>query len=122
IGLELFVLNLPFRRPFRHAAWERASSESLCMRCITDDGHAGYGETLPRPYVTGEQRARTFDLLAERILPKMLEQQFTSFEELLAFLRRCNGKAPEHWLPSNVAQTAAWCLVDLALLDTFGRA
>jgi L-Ala-D/L-Glu epimerase len=121
-GVELFELDLPFRHPFRHAAADRAVSTSLFMRCVTDDGHCGYGETLPRAYVTGEDRQTTFDLLAERILPRVLGMEFGSFEDVYAFLVRCDGRAPQEWLDPQVPQHAAWCLVDLALLDSFGRA
>src|SRR5829696_3213083 len=33
-----------------------------------------------------------------------------------------DGKAPPEWARPEVPQTAAWCCVDLALLDAFGRA
>jgi muconate cycloisomerase len=72
--------------------------------------------------VTGEERRATFDLLAARILPRLLDVSFGSFEEVRAFLARCDGKAPADWVPAETTQTAAWCAVDLALLDTFGRA
>ena len=122
VGAELFELDLPFRRPFRHAAASRAGSRSVFLRCLTDTGHCGYGETLPRPYVTGEERGSTFDLLVERILPRLLGTDFASFAELHAFLVECDGKAPPSWLAPSVPQTAAWCLVDLALVDAFSRA
>lgn len=38
------------------------------------------------------------------------------------FLARCNGNPPGDWLDPGTPHTAAWCAVDLALLDTFGRA
>jgi L-Ala-D/L-Glu epimerase len=122
IGVELYELDLPFRQPFRHAAAERSRSGTVFARFVTSSGHFGYGETLPRPYVTGEERRATFDLLAERILPRLLELEFASFREVHDFLVECNGKAPPEWVESALPQTAAWCLVDLALLDTFGRA
>ena len=122
VGVELYEVDLPFRHAFRHAAAERSRSESLFLRCLTDGGQIGVGETLPRPYVTGEERAATYDLLAQRTLPRLLETGFGSFEEVRAFLARCDGKAPAEWVPPEVPQTAAWCAVDLALLDTFGRA
>lgn len=122
VGIDLYELDLPFRHTFRHAAAERRHSESLFLRCLTDSGQIGYGETLPRAYVTGEERPATFDLLATRILPRILQMSFDSFEDVRAFLARCDGKAPADWLPPHTAQTAAWCAVDLALLDTYGRA
>ena len=122
VGIDLHELDLPFRHAFRHAAAERASSASLFVRYFTDGGHCGYGETLPRPYVTGEERGAAFDLLAERILPRVLGLDFASFPAVHDFLIRCDGKAPSEWVDPRVPQTAAWCAVDLALLDTFGRA
>jgi L-alanine-DL-glutamate epimerase-like enolase superfamily enzyme len=122
VGIDLFELDLPFRRAFRHAAAERVRSESLFVRCVTDDGYIGFGEALPRPYVTGETRSAAFDLLAQRILPRLIGMSFASFQEVYDFLVRCDGKAPEDWVDARAPQTAAWCAVDLALLDTFGRA
>lgn len=121
VGIELFELNLPFRRAFRHAAAERLCSESLLVRCVTDSGHVGYGETLPRPYVTGETREAAFDLLEQRLLPRLVGTGFDSFPDVHRFLARCDGKAPEGWVDARTPQTAAWCAVDIALLDTFGR-
>src|SRR5690606_30175403 len=94
----------------------------LFARFVTNTGHSGYGETLPRPYVTGEERGTTFDLLAECILPRLLELEFSSFPEVCEFLANCDGQAPGEWVDAAVPQTAAWCLVDLGLLDTFSRA
>jgi len=122
VVIDLFELDLPFRHAFRHAAAERACSESLLVRFVTDSGHVGYGEALPRAYVTGETRSAAFDLLAHRILPRVLGTSFASFADVHDFLARCDGKAPEAWVDARTAQTAAWCAVDLALLDTFGRA
>jgi muconate cycloisomerase len=122
VGIDLFELDLPFRRAFRHAAAERARSESLLLRFVTDGDHVGYGEALPRVYVTGETRGAAFDLLAQRILPRVLGTSFVSFEDVHDFLAQCDGKAPPTWVDARTPQTAAWCAVDLALLDTFGRA
>ncbi len=122
VGIDLYELDLPFRRAFRHAAADRLRSESLLVRFVTDGGHVGYGEALPRPYVTGETRDEAFDLLAHRILPSLVGTSFGSFEDVLEFLVRCDGKAPPSWVDARTPQTAAWCAVDLALLDTFGRA
>lgn len=121
-ALELIELDLPLRRPFRHAAATRERSGSLVLRCITDGGHSGFGETLPRRYVTGEDRGEAFDLLAERVLPRLPDLEFDGFPEVVAFLAECDGKAPREWVDPAIPQTAAWCAVDLALLDAFARA
>jgi muconate cycloisomerase len=122
IGIDLFELDLPFRHAFRHAAAERVCSDSLLVRFVTDGGHVGYGEALPRAYVTGETREAAFDLLVQQILPRILGTRFESFDDVHDFLVRCDGKAPPAWVDARTAQTAAWCAVDLALLDAYGRA
>ncbi len=121
-SLELFAVDLPFKNPFKHAAAERISSDSLFLKCTTDDGNIGFGETLPREYVTGESRDGSFDMLHTLILPKLLGHDFASMDEVRTFLEDCNGKAPTHWVNPELPQTAAWCAVDLVLLDAFGHA
>lgn len=120
-NFTLFSLNLPFRIVFKHAAANRDSSDSIFIKCETDSGCFGFGECLPRYYVTGESRDQSFNLLKENILPKLIGLDFSSFEHVFYFLSICNGKAPEAWVPSAVPQTAAWAAIDLALLDTFGK-
>ncbi|MCE5279816.1 MAG: enolase C-terminal domain-like protein [Planctomycetaceae bacterium] len=41
-------------RTFEHAAATRDVAESIVVRVEFSDGLAGWGQTLPRPYVTGE--------------------------------------------------------------------
>jgi muconate cycloisomerase len=119
-SFELSAVDLPFRKPFKHAAAERISSYSLFLKCATQSGTVGFGESLPREYVTGESRASAFAMLRDIILPRMLDQRFNSMDEVEDFLRNCDGQTPG-WIPSDQAQTAAWCALDLALLDAFGK-
>ena len=120
--LQIYVADLPFRKPFKHAAARRTSSDSLFLRCTTDTGVVGFGECLPRKYVTGETRDGAFALLKQSILPRLQGMEFASFEEVKDFLLGCDGRAPADWVPPERPQTAAWCAVDLALMDTFGKA
>ncbi len=121
-AFELFAMDLPFKKVFKHAAADRSTSYSLMLKCITASGHTGFGECLPRDYVTGETRDGTFELLQQHILPRLIGKDFDSVEHLKTFLIRCNGKAPEEWVAPAQPQTAAWAAVDLALLDAFGHA
>lgn len=122
LKFELLRVDLPFRRAFRHAAAARQCSESLFLKCVTDTGAVGFGESLPRAYVTGETRDETFARLEHLILPELLGMEFQTMEQVYEFLSTCDGKAPTDWVPADTPQGAAWCAVDLALLDTFGRA
>ena len=120
--LRLFAVDLPFKVAFRHAAAARTSSESLFLRARLDNGAEGWGESLPRAYVSGESREQAFALLRDTILPAVAGQSFGSLPEAVSFLEKCDGKAPPEWVRPEVPQTSAWCGVDLALLDAFGKA
>ena len=120
--LELFAVDLPFRVTFRHAAAARTTSESLFLRVRLDSGVEGWGECLPRAYVSGESREEAFTLLRDAILPALQGQAFRSLADVTSFLIKCDGKAPPEWVSSEVPQSSAWCSVDLALIDAFGKA
>jgi muconate cycloisomerase len=118
---SLHAVELPFRGKFEHAASSRETSSSLFAELRLDDGTAGWGEALPRPYVTGETRDGACALLAESVLPRLLGKDFASFAAVTEFLSGCDGKAPAEWVAPETPQSAAWCAVDLALLDAFGK-
>jgi L-Ala-D/L-Glu epimerase len=120
-GLQLFAVDLPFKTAFRHAAAARTTSESLFLRVGLDSGVSGWGEALPRAYVSGESRQDAFALLRDAVLPALAGRTFQSLPEVVSFLEKCDGKAPPEWVRPDVPQTSAWCCVDLALLDAFGK-
>jgi L-Ala-D/L-Glu epimerase len=120
--LRLFAVDLPFKVAFRHAAAARTSSGSLFLRVRLDSGVEGWGECLPRAYVSGERREDALALLRDAVLPALLGRTFESLADVTSFLEKCDGKAPPEWVRADVPQSSAWCSVDLALLDAFGRA
>jgi L-Ala-D/L-Glu epimerase len=119
---QLYAVDLPFKTAFRHAAAARTTSESLFLRVGLDSGVGGWGEALPRAYVSGESRQDAFALLHDQVLPALVGRTFQSLPEVVLFLEKCDGKAPPASVHPDVPQTSAWCCVDLALLDAFGRA
>ena len=119
-GFEVFAVDLPFKASFKHSAAERTTSSSVFLTCTTDSGYSGFGECLPREYVTGESQAGVFSVLSGEILPRLVGKEFHSTLEVRDFLWECDGKTPG-WVDQNTPQTAAWCAVDLALLDAFGK-
>src|SRR5262245_27615628 len=64
-SLELFHVRLPLRRPIRHAASTRRSTDNLLVRCVMSDGKEGWGESVPRDYVTGETVADAIEHIKE---------------------------------------------------------
>ena len=119
-GFEIFAVDLPFKLSFKHSAAERVTSSSIFLKCTTDSGDSGFGECLPREYVTGESQEGVFSMLLDDILPRLIDKEFQSMHDVQDFLWNCDGKTPG-WIDQSTPQTTAWCALDLALLDAFGK-
>src|SRR6516225_1778992 len=61
--LTLFRVAVPLKKVVRHASFERSSSENLVVKVTLADGCIGFGEGVPRPYVTGETLETAFRTL-----------------------------------------------------------
>jgi hypothetical protein len=90
--LQLFAVDLPFKTAFRHAAAARTTSESLFLRMTLDSGADGWGEALPRAYVSEESRQDAFALLRDRVLPALVGRTFQSLPEVFSFLENAMAR------------------------------
>lgn len=114
--LRLFPLSIPLRRPFHHAAHARTEADPLVVEVELGDGTLGYGETLPRPYVSGETLASVIATIHGPLAEDLVTFAPTRFAEAL---ERIDG------LPmvdaTGAVMTAARAGVELALLDAYSR-
>ena len=109
--LRAVALEIPFTEAFRHAAAERACTQSVWVEIEDGAGHRGHGEACPREYVTGESLSSALATI-ETGAP-MWCANINNLAELRAWV-------DEH-RTSIDANPAAWCAVELALLDLFAR-
>ena len=118
-SLKLFRVAVPLKRVVKHASFERSVSENLVVRVTLADGHVGYGEGVPRSYVTGETLESTFGVLAAHDWARWIGQpaDFRQVVERLESLRLPQTEAD----PRGMAGNAARCALELAVLDAFGR-
>ncbi|MBX3450249.1 MAG: hypothetical protein KF777_11850 [Planctomycetaceae bacterium] len=56
-------VRIPLRKTITHASHSRDETDSLVVRCELDSGTVGWGEGLPREYVTGETIDDSWELL-----------------------------------------------------------
>ncbi len=110
-SLELSRIAIPFRVSFRHAAAERRETESVWIAARTRGGATGFGEGCPRSYVTGEDldSVRAFfgrhrDTLIDGI---------ASVADLVAFAAAHRADIDRN--------PAAWCALEMALLDAMAK-
>ncbi len=112
--IEVFAVDIPFRVKFSHSLKERTSSESIIVRLTLDSGHVGYGEGLPREYVTGETVESAARTIHSLIAPYLYPQNFPDSGMALS----CLGGLGEHIAGCS---GAAQCAVELAFLDALGK-
>ena len=104
-------LVIPFKTAFRHASAERAETQTVWIEARGAHGATGYGEGCPREYVTGES------LGSASAFCSSYEREWLECVTDVETLKR--------WADAHVGEIdgnpAAWCAVELALLDLFGR-
>jgi muconate cycloisomerase len=106
-----FPLRIPFRRPFRHHLREHTASHPLLVQVTLSDGTVGWGEAQPRTYVTGETVASAHETI-DHVWGRPLIGCAISLDAAASLLRHFDFGA----------QPAAFCGLELALLDAAGRA
>ena len=121
VELEALHVRIPLKRRVTHASQERSETDNLVVRCVLSDGSVGYGEGVPREYVTGETIATCRDLLRRSSLEDQLGRDIHDFVSAVR-LAECLHLAPVPGDSRQIARNAARCAVELALLDACGRA
>jgi muconate cycloisomerase len=119
-SLTAYVVRLPLRRPFAHASATRRESESLLVRCELENGTFGWGEGVPRAYVTGETPAGAMSLLKATDLPALFQFDADSWRDVIAACDRLHF-AVDSDDPRDCKTNALRCAVELSLLDAYGR-
>ena len=58
VELTAYHVRIPLRKPIRHASHSRTETDNVLVRCVLDNRVEGFGEGVPRDYVTGETVGR----------------------------------------------------------------
>lgn len=116
-----YHVRIPLKRRIRHASHTRDENDTLVVRCRLDDGTEGWGEGLPRPYVTGETIDTAFEHLRQSNLPRQLGGEVTDLAGAVALCDRAK-LIPEGTDGRGCFGNAARCAVEIAVLDAVARA
>lgn len=110
---------IPLLKKVQHASAQYETSENLIVEVHLNDGTCGFGEGVPRPYVTGE----TLESATQEILNVTLDAfdpPPTSFRSVVLACR--NLEMPGSRTDQRKAfGNAARCALETALLDAYGR-
>jgi muconate cycloisomerase len=116
VSVEVALAELPFRFSFGHALAERRSSTNVYVKVTLADGTTGFGEGVPRGYVTGETPEAAAETVAQRYAPALLGAAVGDPAGVAGVL---DGVADA--TGGDDPPGAAWCAVELAVLDAAGH-
>jgi muconate cycloisomerase len=119
VELTAYHIRIQLRKPIRHASHSRLDTDNVLVRCVLADQTEGFGEGVPRDYVTGETIDSALALLQGSDLPAQLEPcgDFVRAVALAERLRLAPVPEDERGCQGNAAR----CAVELAVLDAYGR-
>ncbi len=109
--LVLNQISIPFRVKFRHASAERTETSSLWVEAVSEDGLIGYGESCPRNYVTGETIKSAQQFFSQH--RETICHEIASLDTLQAWVTKHQSALD--------ANPAAWCAIELAILDLLAK-
>ena len=108
--LALYRVDIPFTTAFKHSSAVRTATQSVWVEANSDDD-AGVGEGCPREYVSGESLASA---------QKFFDGQRDALCRGVASVDALAAWVDDHRAIID-ANPAAWCAVELALLELFAR-
>jgi L-Ala-D/L-Glu epimerase len=113
--LDVWRLKLSFQSPIKHNLATHEGSDNIVLKVTTDAGVTGFGEGVPRAFVTGEVLDDSLSFLHKVLGPIVLTMDFTSPQALIPALADLYGH------PQARRHPAAFCALETALLDAAGR-
>ena len=119
--LTAFRVRIPLKKTIRHASYTRTSTDSVVVCCQLSDGTEGWGEGLPREYVTGETADSAFELLEATPLLSQLGESVANLPSVIEICRGLQISRPEPD-PRDCFGNSVRCAVELSVLDACCRA
>jgi muconate cycloisomerase len=112
-------VRIPLKKPIQHASHTRNETDNIVVRVTLDDGTEGFGEGVPREYVTGETIDSALALLLSSDLRSQLDdcRDFSWAIDMAERLSLAPIPGDERGCMGNGAR----CAIELALLDAYGK-
>jgi muconate cycloisomerase len=113
--IELYQLRIRLCMPIRHSLANHTVSENLVVKVTTDSGVTGFGEGVAREYVTGETIQSSLRFLRNCLIPCLTGFRVgTRDDPAMALSELARGG-------KRAQAPAAFCAVELAILDAVGK-
>lgn len=118
--LTAFHVRIPLRGEIRHASHTRCETDSLIVRCRLHNGCVGWGEGLPRQYVTGETIEQAWELFRAIDFRRQLGAQLERLSDWIALLQQFELPRVAHD-DRQCFGNSLRCAVELSVLDAVCR-
>jgi L-alanine-DL-glutamate epimerase-like enolase superfamily enzyme len=110
IEFRASALRIPLKGGFKQASFDRRESESIWVEA-SRQGLKGYGEGCPRIYVTAEELDSSLAWISSML--NEVSARCYDLDSLTEFVHEHEKLIDAH--------PAAWCALELAMLDLFAR-
>jgi len=117
-GINTLAYDAPFRLGYRSAHLLRMKADSVILAMSCDGNVTGYGESAPRPYVTGETAESVGSLIRTRFAPRLVGEEIETTGDAERLLGRLREDCRRYGI---AAFRSAMGAVDIALLDALGK-
>jgi L-alanine-DL-glutamate epimerase-like enolase superfamily enzyme len=101
----------------KHSTQTRSDVETILVEVELESGVIGYGESLPREYVTGESIESVKDSLLNKVFPSVTGTEFSGIKDTINFLENFESNIPNLEAHEFCVKAA----FELALLDALGK-
>lgn len=126
VRLTAFHVRIPLKQTVRHASHSRDANDTLLVRCDLSGGVTGWGEGLPRPYVTGETIDTAWDQLHQTDFAGLAGPSITAIPAALELLDRVELARPSTADHPSLTDRDCFgntvrCALELSVLDAVCR-
>ena len=116
--IDVFYCNTPFKNGYHSPHIFRMRAESIIIEIKFDNDISGYGESTPRPYVTGETPESVTAVVRDHFSLLLLGREIASVNDIEKILYALEDKCRENNISSYLSALGA---VDIALLDGLSK-
>jgi L-Ala-D/L-Glu epimerase len=114
---SLRTIKIPFKILFKHSLFSSSEVDSIIVEIETESGITGYGEAIPREFVTGETTHGVKENLIKYVFPKLIGMRFPEIEDLIEWVESFLARFPE----INKRELCVKTGIELALLDAAAK-
>jgi muconate cycloisomerase len=116
--IQCYHYTETFKVPFHSPQFDRRRADSVIVCLDCGAAGCGWGESAPRPYVTGESVQSVLTLWQDVFAPLLFQHPFDCLEEIETVLAALEAAC---WAIGQRAYHSALGAADLALIDVLGR-